>query len=388
MGRSTIAALRNVDLRFANSINELLMAMYDVLEAHRTLAHNGRVVRDLSVLNVILYETCGRGGPPGRPSREDVLHSSLRGSVSGRRLRGVIVDLDEPVRTASRDAPQRCTEAGSVDTKAHGERGYEEYSDEGSMYHGHRTGTAMYIARAVAIGEPPGGYASTPYAFKAAKMPMLSVEGKQLYVKAYGEDRYNRYNDVESTCHGGTIPLDRGDEQERPFHHRWEYDAESVFWTMYSVLLRVLPQGPSSQTEETYEDLVEDWKLLNDHRVGNNRRLTDLRESLIQRSHKRFCAPFLPEMRDVATTLHKIAAEVIPSYAVMPSLPPYEDHLHEAMQRLILDYLVAHRDHDIPLQPGILRNTGGRAEVGGSKHSMYEPVLRLYRMGRSHRIRF
>ncbi|KAI0634255.1 hypothetical protein C8Q77DRAFT_1157101 [Trametes polyzona] len=79
MGRRSITALRNVDLRFANSVNEILMAMYDVLEAHRTLAHNGHVVRDLSVPTVILYETCGRGGPPGRPSREDVLDTSLRG---------------------------------------------------------------------------------------------------------------------------------------------------------------------------------------------------------------------------------------------------------------------------------------------------------------------
>ncbi|KAI0634249.1 hypothetical protein C8Q77DRAFT_1110726 [Trametes polyzona] len=246
----------------------------------------------------------------------------------------------------------------------------------------------MYIARAVAAGRSlNAAYAISPYAFEDAKMPLLSEEAKGLYVEAYGEEHYNRYNDVESTCHGGTVPLKRREIQERPFYYRWEYDAESVFWTMYSVLLRVLPKGSSSESEETRKALIQAWKMLNDHTIPDGW-AKDSRGSLIMDDPEDFCAPFLPEIRDVATTLHKVALQVIPSYAMMPSLPPYEDHLHEAMQRLILDYLVAHRNHDIPLQPEMLRNTGARAEVGGSKHSMYEPVVRHYRMGRSHRIRF
>ncbi|KAI0634259.1 hypothetical protein C8Q77DRAFT_1194184 [Trametes polyzona] len=353
--RRVVLADTGVDLEHARSVNDLMKTFYDVLEVHRTLARERHVLhRDMSIFNILMYPmhaSCvGARWQDCPPLIDDILGEPRRADAP-RTPRCLLIDFDHSAKLVENDEPAQ------QDLR-------------------HRTGTPMYIARAVAAGEPLGGYASTPYAFKAAKMPLLSVEAKQLYVKAYGEDRYDRYNDVESTCHGGTVPLDSGDEQERPFHHRWEYDAESVFWTMYSVLLRVLPKESSSETEETHENLVEDWKSLNDHRIGSNRKVADSRAPLLEWKINRFSAPFLPGMRDVATTLHKIALQVIPSYAVMPSLPPYEDHLHEAMQRLILDYLVAHRDHDIPLQPGMLRNTGGRVEEGGREHGMFASELR------------
>ncbi|KAI0772827.1 hypothetical protein BD413DRAFT_35061 [Trametes elegans] len=41
----------------------------------------------------------------------------------------------------------------------------------------------------------------------------------------------------------------------------------------------------------------------------------------------------------------------------MDQPPRFDDHLHEAVQRLILNYLVEHEDDPIPLTPGVLRMT-------------------------------
>ena len=60
--------------------------------------------------------------------------------------------------------------------------------------------------------------------------------------------------------------------------------------------------------------------------------------------------------------LFEIAEHVHPTYPLMETPPPHPDHLHEAMQRIILNYLVAHRDNDIPLDPDNLRRTEGPPE--------------------------
>lgn len=66
-------------------------------------------------------------------------------------------------------------------------------------------------------------------------------------------------------------------------------------------------------------------------------------------------------MADIAILLGSIAEQVSPEYAYWPVQPP-EDHLHEAIQRLILQYLVDHRDSDIALDPDNLRPTQSRAQ--------------------------
>ncbi|KAI0634272.1 hypothetical protein C8Q77DRAFT_1271109 [Trametes polyzona] len=343
--RRIVLADTGVDLEHAQSVNDLMKTFYDVLEVHRTLARERHVLhRDMSIFNILMYPmhaSCvGARWQDCPPLIDDILGEPRRSADAPRTPRCLLIDFDHSAKLVEND------EATQQDLC-------------------HRTGTPMYIARAVAAGRSlNAAYAINPYAFEDAKMPLLSEEAKGLYVEAYGEEHYNRYNDVKSTCHGGTIPLNRREMQGRPFYHRWEHDAESVFWTMYSVLLRVLPEGSSSETEGTHKALVYVWKCLSDHTISDNKWTIDSRAPLLECTINQFSAPFLPEMRNVATTLHKIALQVIPSYAVMPSLPPYEDHLHEAIQRLILDYLVAHRDQDIPLQPGILRN------MGGSRHSM------------------
>ncbi|KAI0765119.1 hypothetical protein C8Q74DRAFT_1286327 [Fomes fomentarius] len=109
------------------------------------------------------------------------------------------------------------------------------------------------------------------------------------------------------------------------------------------------------------------WKQFQSHTIedinpddGFQLPLVDPREAMFLTCPDNFyLATFLPCMRDVAYLLYKLSRQVAPSYPLMPTPPPRPDHLHEAMQRVILDYLVEHRDKDIPLDPARLRSTNG-----------------------------
>ncbi|KAI0657487.1 hypothetical protein C8Q70DRAFT_1055661 [Cubamyces menziesii] len=199
-----------------------------------------------------------------------------------------------------------------------------------------RTGTPMYVARAVVASAKQTDSIFSLY-FK--RMPTLSAKAKALYMKAHGEQCYaQRCNDPEGNAyHGGVRPLVSdpqdlaGANKKTLFHHRWRHDAESVFWMFFSVLLRVLPAG-ATETEGTSD------------RISS--RTPDT----------------LREMQAVAKLLFNMARHVLPSYALMSSQPPpHNDHLHEALQSLILEYLVTHQGGAIPLTPGILRATTAEA---------------------------
>ena len=223
-------------------------------------------------------------------------------------------------------------------------------------------GTPMYIARAVVVlAELP----SSAFAVEFEKMPALSAEARALYIKAHGEERYTQYCDDPdgNTYHGGTRPhvsaVDALIElaNKTVFYHRWRYDAESVFWTLYSVLLRVLPLN-AVDTAKTASRLKKNWTDFKSHTipdVDDTEGYNDNRMRLFTGGKLVFKSAFLPKMQDVADLLYEMAKHVLPLYALMSKPPPHEDHLHEALQRLILEYLVAHEDDPIPLTPGVLR---------------------------------
>ncbi|CDO68493.1 hypothetical protein BN946_scf184499.g18 [Trametes cinnabarina] len=336
--RRIVLADIGYDLTLAKSVNDLLKAIYDALEVHRTLARDRRVLhRDMSIFNLLMYPTLARC-PQGRYSQnfppliDDILDGALR-TPGQRKARCLIIDLDNAASLVEAQAnviPEelRC-----------------------------RTGTPAYIARNVAGGAL---YTSRATLSWPLKMPQLSDTAKDLYVKAYGEARYRRYNDSANTVHGGVPPeetvfetMERADGM--PFYHRWEYDAESVFWTMYSALLRVVPLASPEETAESRLLLNQNWKRLYEHTIPETRDEDDSRNPLLDQKLSKVVRTFLPEMHKVGKLVYQIANHVFPSYAVMTPPPPHDDHLHEAMQRLILEYLVENRDNPIPLMQGSLR---------------------------------
>ncbi|KAI0657462.1 hypothetical protein C8Q70DRAFT_934829 [Cubamyces menziesii] len=325
------------DLTLAKSVNDLLKTVYDALEVHRTLASARKVLhRDMSLFNILMYPQWGNR--VGRRCMEhspalidDVLSGQLR-PPEDRKARCVVIDLDNSAQLTT-------GQANAIDQK-------ELQS---------RTGTPAYIARAVSNGTP----CCNPVTISNEKMPLLEGAAKALYIQVYGEERYNKYNDSANTIHGG-IPLSPTLSQrellqraeDMIFYHRWEYDAESALWTMYSALLRVTPVD-FEETAAVRASLSDTWRSFRDHRIPAVRTTTsDPRNSLIERTIRGFRAPFPPVMEPVADLLLDLCMQAFPSYAMMEQLPPLDDHLHEAMQRLILSYLVKHQDNPIPLVSG------------------------------------
>ncbi|KAI0325521.1 hypothetical protein GY45DRAFT_1340081 [Cubamyces sp. BRFM 1775] len=363
------------DMYCAKSVNDLLMAIYDALEIHRTMAGQRHVLhRDMSIFNLMMYPRLGARPDEQQdfldcpPLIDDVMSGKVR-APEDRRARCLIIDLDNGAKLTT----------GSVVTK----------QDELRC----RTGTPSYIARAV-CGGAVHCHPSTMWWDE--QMPLLCDEAKELYIKVYGEARYNKYNDLSDTVHGGIPPLGRIKltrvrEQGRalPFYHRWEYDCESIFWTMYGALLRVTPMGFRETRTSTYH-LSKSWEILRDHVIPEEPTYEDTRNGLLSDA-QRLINSFPSAMEPVAKLLLDIIPHVLPPYPMMVKLPPQDDHLHEAMQRLILQFLVEHRDKPIILIPNKLRklnfpgvHAANRGTRGGSIASFNESHHHLEGCSDSH----
>ncbi|KAI0328209.1 hypothetical protein GY45DRAFT_1436346 [Cubamyces sp. BRFM 1775] len=329
-----------MDLRYAESVNDLLMAVYDILKAHRRMALKHHILHcDMSLLNMLI---CPQRRPPdGKISNSWMADMSalvgdvLSGTPSRPKSRGLLIEYDHSCMSNVHKAIRRELTC--------------------------RTGTPTFIACAVAVAALPCGAAHLEY----ERMPVLEGKAKEMYVNAYGQALYETYTDSPEsfTCHGGVPRSGRRKDiqvvaQSMPFYHRCEYDAESVFWTMYSVLLRVLPLN-SQETIATGTALRTAWGILESHTIPKGEEVAsyaDRRSLILNYSESSFLAAFLPVMQDVGRMLFNVKEHVVPTWAIMDPPPPFEDHLHEAIQRHILSYLVEHEDNPIPLTPGVLRS--------------------------------
>ncbi|KAI0324620.1 hypothetical protein GY45DRAFT_1392082 [Cubamyces sp. BRFM 1775] len=325
----------------AKSVNDLLMAVYDVLEVHRTLAVHAKILhRDISIGNVLMY-------PKYAPCANHMV------------MEDAPLLIDDVLADEPRLPEQRIARCLLIDFDL--ALSIAENRDPGSLRRALRTrvGTPSFVSRAAAVGRV---LYTKHYPLP---MPLLSDEAKRMYVHAYGQERYDKYCDGIGMCHGGVpaepagISRSVGTTQSSiPYQHRWEYDVESVYWTLYSVLLRVLPRG-FSETPETDSALQQYWEILIWHQFFRSDRHVNLpqdtRSALLDCDLEAFLKPFPPIMQDVACLLYDMAQHVRIPYASMAELPEHNDHLHEAVQRLILEYLVRHKDDPIFLTPGELR---------------------------------
>ena len=180
-------------------------------------------------------------------------------------------------------------------------------------------------------------------------MPELSEKARQLYINAYGEARYARYNDMGFTRHG-VSPPDLQEEYDTPRAscHRPKHGVESVYWSLVWARLSVRPKGIEEKPESVHA-FEANWVNLLSHKVSARpSSYTDPRGLTLKQAEQRWRARFLGDMLDVGTLLFKIFRQIRPEYTLCgDELQP--DHLHEAVQRLILQYLVDH--DDIPLDP-------------------------------------
>ena len=197
-------------------------------------------------------------------------------------------------------------------------------------------------------------------------MPALTGEALRLYTTVYGQDRYDRFNDQpeSGTCHRGypsRLVRRYLDIEDLPaFVHRPEHDVESVYWTMVYALLRAQPVA-APREDYAPAPSASFWETLLSHQIPSEECccLGEQRGLILGLLKSQWRRPFSPVMRGVAELLWQISQHVCPEYALWEGdLEP--DHLHEAVQRLILQYLVDHRNDPIELDPDHLRPTNRR----------------------------
>lgn len=189
-------------------------------------------------------------------------------------------------------------------------------------------------------------------------MPLLTGDAHTLYTSVHGDGRYGRYDEKDEHSYHGGYPRTMTEvktEPSLPFYHRAEHDAGSIFWTMLVALLRIKPVSAPSEKRASGA-LFHAWDVLRSQSVS-------LKASyFFWFDLEAWKSIFLPEMEDIGELLETMSMHVSPEYAQWKGeLEP--DHLHEAMQRLILQYLADHRDRPIPVDPFDLRPTGAELVV-------------------------
>ncbi len=221
-------------------------------------------------------------------------------------------------------------------------------------------GTPMYIARIICVGQ----VLTDRLAMLGSRMPILKGKALELYIRAHGRECYDLYDEKShETCHGALPPNRDPDENTYPkFSHRPEHDTESTFWTSLSALLRVQPIA-SKREKYANHTLAKVWAQLHGHNIPNNPSLDiDDRYAILGKNRGSWRSLFTDEMQDVANLMHDMAQHVCCEYALFTGDLEI-DHLHEAMQRLILQYLVDHQDQPIPLDPEALRPTTAKVNT-------------------------
>ncbi|KAJ8694357.1 hypothetical protein PTI98_009281 [Pleurotus ostreatus] len=207
-----------------------------------------------------------------------------------------------------------------------------------------RTGTPKFIARSPAVGR----MLVADNTFR--KMPELPSHLVDRYTQVYANDTsgLRTFSDVGTTRHGGVYTEEMAEKHYRDrtlrvkeFEHRPRHDAESVFWCIVVFLLLAAPLGSPPEKPHELEDPDEfglncAWKYIANHQIGVRKDIGDSRLSLLRDAE--WDEWLHPELADVEPFLLALAAQITPEWGLIEPAPPIL-HLHEAMQRILLQYI-------------------------------------------------
>ena len=206
----------------------------------------------------------------------------------------------------------------TADLKAHTVRFREICATKNNLLQG----TPNYIARAVSKGVPGKIDSIQP-------MPDL-VEGSDAYnayVAVRGDDELPAYEySVE------TVGIEN-EVRKEPTEHCARHDAESVYWVLVDFLLHAVPQDVS-EVDHTFTQFCQIWEKMT-HIIGAP---VDSRNLVMD--HLREPTSCLhPSLLGVGPFIRNMTLIVQPEYHWLKA-KPNQFHLHEAMQRLLLQEIL------------------------------------------------
>lgn len=207
----------------------------------------------------------------------------------------------------------------------------------------------MYIARSISTGKVLGigGSLMTRHRF-----PEMSYRSKELYIRAFGEERYERYR---SAVNKSTLYKEVKEGLE--MRHTGFHDVESFVWVLFHELLLAWPKD--SAYDELNDYAHSTINILEDHAFGRY----DPRVAILNNSIDDWTQNLHPELAFLAEPLSQIALYIRNEWAFWPELP--EDHAHEALAIMLLEIACMIEERgDIELREeerGQWRRTEGKA---------------------------
>ncbi|KAJ8703526.1 hypothetical protein PTI98_002143 [Pleurotus ostreatus] len=274
------------------NIVDFFKGMYDILEAHRWMVAERKLLhRDISHGNIVVeakdaWKIKKFEGKKPPIFIDEVLHGKHAPPMAR------LLDMDN------------CANLDRRKMKSKGGKG----DDEPLRC---RTGTPKFIARSVAAGRILDNFSVMP-------MPKLQPE----IAAAYEEPHFIR----SSNTYSEDCSLQVADFEHQPFH-----DAESVYWCIAAFVLLAKPLN--NDIDEGQRQLSQIWDFMAEHEVGN---AVDTRSALI--SGNDWAEWLHKDLSFISKLMTDLTRQIRPEWALLDPAPE-PLHLHEAMQRLILQYV-------------------------------------------------
>ncbi|KAJ3552342.1 hypothetical protein NM688_g4196 [Phlebia brevispora] len=328
-----------------SSLKELLMVFFDLVEVHRAILNTGIMHRDISLNNILFRPTHAFNS--GDEASPIVCNPEPK----------FICDVDKSFNLEPSRHPRARATCLLIDfdnaarTEVSGLEGKELV---------HRTGTPMYIARAVSRGEMLGKYS---WHKKFTAMPELTNRARELYNDTWGKEVYEMYSDLPDTCHGCKVPEEAALSAihqraiNNSYRHRPDHDVESMGWSLLILCMQAVPKGPANG-EAVKPEFRDACKTMKDHTIGKqhvDRRDQLLSNIALEENYRKdlihpdlLIAPF-------DKLLQRLALHMMPEYGLLEGIR--HDHLHEVWRRLLLCCLVEMGDEnlDVELDPKKMR---------------------------------
>ncbi|KDQ29985.1 hypothetical protein PLEOSDRAFT_165664 [Pleurotus ostreatus PC15] len=294
------------------NIVDFFKGMYDILEAHRWMVAERKLLhRDISHGNIVIEAKDAKKVRKLKGTKPPIfINEVLHGEPAPPMAR--LLDMDN------------CANLDTSKVKSEGE-GETEDSDEPLRY---RTGTPKFIARSVAAGKILDDV-------WFAVMPTLQPEIADKYTQAYSDDssKLRKFSDTDETYHGGhvspkTLRIYRRDScfKVDNFEHQPSHDADET------------AEERRRRGSDTIKRHMDEYRGTRGrerrrHEVGSD---VDTRSALI--SGNKWAEWLHKDLLFIAELMTELTYQIRPEWALLDP-PPESLHLHEAMQRLILQYV-------------------------------------------------
>ncbi|KDQ29953.1 hypothetical protein PLEOSDRAFT_1081624 [Pleurotus ostreatus PC15] len=297
------------------NIVDFFKGMYDILEAHRFMFSERKLLhRDISHGNIVVDAQDATGIVPFTGEKRPVyINEVLTGKARADPM-ARLIDMDN------------CANLDKSRVMAKG----EDTDDKPLRY---CTGTPKFISRSVTLGEILKNS-------EFVGMPALRPEIVEKYLQVYHDDtsEMRKFSDDDTTTHGGHLSKklqkaykDNNALRSAHYEHQPRHDAESVYWCI--VVFVLLAKPLNNDEDNNIKGLCDIWSNIAEHEVG---KIQDSRMSLLQMNYWPLCLH--EDLSFIGPLMEDLSEQVGPEWALLTPAPK-PLHLHEAMQRLILNHV-------------------------------------------------